>query len=62
MLHPGPRVNMKTYPSECEQKALLRKLHHEVFFVDLKQITRRMLLRYQQGRNYIVPALVFAEK
>ena len=53
---------MTTYPSECDQRALLRKLHHKLFLIHRARITRRMLLRDQQGRNHKASVVVFAEK
>src|SRR6266849_5710247 len=53
---------MTIYPSQYDQGAPLRKLHHKFLFIYRTYITRRMLLRDQQGRNYVAPAHIFTEK
>lgn len=55
---------MTIYPSKCDQAPFLRKLHYNFLFIDrtLACIARRMLLRDQQGRNYVAPAIIFAQE
>jgi len=59
---PDSPAKMTTYPSKSDQGALLRKLHHKLLLIHRACITRRMLLRDQQGGNYKAPTLIFAEK
>jgi hypothetical protein len=53
---------MTTYPSKRDQGSLLCKLGYKFLLIDRTCITRRMLLRDQQGRNYVAPALIFAQE
>src|ERR1700755_1528576 len=55
---PSLPAKMTTYPSKCDQGPSLRKLRHKLLLIDHACITRRMLLRNQQGRNYIAPSII----
>jgi len=57
-----PPTKMTIYPSKYDQGPLLCKSHYEFFLIDRTCITRRMLLRDQQGRDYVAPALIFSQE